>query len=97
MSHITIQDVEKTARLAKLQFSEEEKQVFAGSFNKIVGLVEQIAELNTDDVAPTTHAVEKQNVTRPDVVQPSLTIEEIEAVAPQFMENSIVVPKVIDH
>ncbi len=97
MADITLKDVENTARLAKLEFSQEQKEVFAGQFSRIIHFVEQIGELDTESVPPTTHAVEKTNVTRPDTVQPSLGAEEIAKVAPRFAEDSIIVPKVIEH
>lgn len=97
MANITIKDVENTARLAKLEFSGEEKEKFAEQFTNIVKFVEKISELNTDNVPPTTHAVEKQNVLRKDEVLPSLPNEELEKIAPQMIEGSIIVPRVIEH
>lgn len=97
MAEITLQDVENTARLAKLDFSRQEMEVFAGQFNRIVSFVEQIGELDTAEVVPMTHAVEKHNVTREDQIQPSLPVSEIEKLAPQFGDDSIIVPRIIEY
>lgn len=94
MAEITLYDVEKVARLAKLSFSEEEKEVFLHQFSRIVHFVEKIAELDTDKVSPTTHAMEKWNVFRKDEETPSLSNTEIKDLAPRFDEGYIIVPKV---
>jgi|YNPBryulayer2012_1023412.scaffolds.fasta_scaffold03049_3 aspartyl-tRNA(Asn)/glutamyl-tRNA(Gln) amidotransferase subunit C len=97
MSNITLSDVEKVAKLAKLSFSDQEKEVFLQQFSRIVGFVEKIGELDTEDVPPTTHAVEKFNVLRKDEEKPSLSPEVIAALAPRFEEGHIIVPKVKSH
>lgn len=96
MAEITKQDVEKTARLAKLEFTGEQEEVFASQFSNIVKFVEQIAELDTSDVPPTTHAVEKSNVMRADEVKTSMPMQDIEKIAPQFADGNIVVPRIIE-
>ncbi len=97
MPHINIGDVEKTAALAKLDFNGEEMEKFAGQFDRIIGFVEKISELDTDNVMPTTHAVENINVFRRDTVSPSMTNNEIESIAPRFSDGNIVVPKIIEY
>jgi aspartyl-tRNA(Asn)/glutamyl-tRNA(Gln) amidotransferase subunit C len=97
MPKVEIKDVENVAKLAKLEFSNDEIDKFSEQFNKIVGFVEKIGELDTKDISPTTHAVEKSNVMRPDKVVPSLDTSEIEAIAPKAVDGNIIVPKVIDY
>jgi aspartyl-tRNA(Asn)/glutamyl-tRNA(Gln) amidotransferase subunit C len=97
MSKISIQDVEKTASLAKLEFTGEEKEKFADQFSKIVGFVEKISGLDTGNMKPMTHAVEKKNVVRKDEVKPSMPNDEIKSIAPEFSDGNIVVPKIIEY
>lgn len=97
MAQITTADVEKVASLAKLEFSKEEMGKFAGQFSRIIGFVEKIGELDTGNMRPMTHAVEKQNVVRKDEVIPSMPNDEIMSIAPKSMDGSIVVPKVIEY
>lgn len=97
MANITIEEVEKVAALAKLEFTGEEKKKFTEQFAKVVDFIEQIGQLNTDDVKPMTHAVEKMNVLREDTVLPSMPNEEIGKIAPKFSDGSITVPKVIEY
>jgi len=94
MAEITLSDVEKVAKLAKLSFSDEEKEVFLQQFSRIVHFVEKIGELDTEQVPPTTHAVEKWNVLRRDEEGESLPNEEIARLAPRFEEGHIIVPRV---
>lgn len=97
MPDITLKDVEKTALLAKLEFSGQEKNSFLEQFSKIVGFVEKISELDTGKIVPMTHAVEKSNTVRTDTVKGSMKIEEISAIAPRFDSGCIVVPKIIEY
>lgn len=97
MAEITRKEVEKTAKLAHLSFSDAEIDKFAEQFNQIVGFVEQISELNTENIEPTTHAVAKQNVLRKDEVHESMPLTDIEQNAPRFQDGSYVVPRIIEH
>ncbi len=97
MADISLSDVEKVAKLAKLSFSDQEKEVFLQQFSKIVHFVEKIGELDTEQIAPMTHAVEKWNVLREDSETASLSNEEIAIIAPRFDEGHIIVPKVKTH
>ncbi len=97
MSHMNIEDVKKVATLAKLEFEENELQNFAEQFNKIVGFVEKISELNTTNVEPMVYPIENKNVMREDIVKQSMPNEEIEKNAPDFKNGCIVVPKIIEY
>lgn len=97
MPQITTNDIKKTAVLSKLEFSDEQLEKFNAQFAKIVGFVDKIGELNTDNISPTTHAVEKMNVVRKDEVQVSMPNEDIGSIAPKFADGSIIVPKIIEY
>ncbi len=92
---ITIEDVEKVAALAKLEFSEAEKAKIAEQLDQIVGYVEKLQELDTEDVPPTTHVIDLVNVLRDDRVEPWLTQEEALRNAPAHKHGYFSVPKVI--
>lgn len=93
---ITVSDVEHVARLARLELGEEEKQLFAGQMDAILGYVEKLKELPTDDILPTSHAVPMENAFREDLVRPSLGIEGALANAPDRVASFYRVPKVIE-
>lgn len=93
---ITKEEVEKIAKLAKLEFTEEEKQRFTQQLAEIVSYVEKLRELNTQDVKPTSHVIELKNVLREDKVGKSLSQEEALANAPAKRKSHFSVPKVIE-
>ncbi|MBC8017721.1 MAG: Asp-tRNA(Asn)/Glu-tRNA(Gln) amidotransferase subunit GatC [Verrucomicrobia bacterium] len=94
--NISIADVEHVARLARLEFSEEEKKLFAGQMAAIFGYVEKLKELNTEGILPTSHAVPMENAFREDVALPAFSTETALANAPDRVESFFRVPKVIE-
>ncbi len=93
---MTIADVEQVARLARLELTAEDKELFAGQMDAILGYVEKLKELNTDGIVPTSHAVPMENAFRADVVRPSIGLEKALANAPEKTGTFFVVPKVIE-
>jgi aspartyl-tRNA(Asn)/glutamyl-tRNA(Gln) amidotransferase subunit C len=94
--NITVADVEHVARLARLELGTDEKNLFAVQMDAILGYVEQLKELNTDGIVPTSHAVPMENAFREDRAQPSIGIEKALANAPDRVESFFRVPKVIE-
>ena len=96
MAKITIQEVEHVAKLACLEFDEEEKKKLAEQLGRILDYIEQLNELDTEDVEPTSHVIPVKNVVRPDVVKPSLTRDEALSNAPSNVNGLFEVPKIIE-
>ena len=48
MSRITIEDVKKVAKLARLDLEDEKIETFAGQLEKILGYVAQLERINTE-------------------------------------------------
>ena len=92
---IEIEDVEKIATLAKLEFSSQEKQELAKELEQIVSYVARLNELDTKAVEPTLHITDLKNVLREDKVQDWLDQEQSLANAPQKKQGYFSVPKVI--
>jgi len=93
---ISLENVEHVAKLARLQLSDEEKEKFLGQLNAILEYADKLNELNTDDVAPTTHVLPIFNVMREDEVRPSLPLEQVMANAPEEEDGHFRVPAVLD-
>ncbi len=93
---LTKSEVEHVARLARLELSAEEKELFAGQMDAILGHVDTLKELNTDGILPTSHAVPVENAFRPDKAYPSIGVEKALANAPDRAESFYRVPKVIE-
>jgi aspartyl-tRNA(Asn)/glutamyl-tRNA(Gln) amidotransferase subunit C len=92
---ITIKDVEYVAGLAKLEFSEAEKRKFAKELDKIIKYIDQLKEVDTENIPPTSHIIPMENVLREDKVEPSLSQDEALANAPDKKDGYFKVPKVI--
>ncbi|MBI5789690.1 MAG: Asp-tRNA(Asn)/Glu-tRNA(Gln) amidotransferase subunit GatC [Candidatus Schekmanbacteria bacterium] len=93
---ITTKEVEYVARLARLRLSEDEKERITQQLDQTLDYVQQLNQLDTKDVPPTSHVLELKNVWREDQVQPSLPLTETLANAPQSKDEFFVVPKVIE-
>ncbi|WJH37136.1 Asp-tRNA(Asn)/Glu-tRNA(Gln) amidotransferase subunit GatC [Paenibacillus aurantius] len=93
---VTIKDVEHVAKLARLELSVEEQQVFTGQLNAILKYAEKLNELNTEGVEPTSHPMPLSNVMREDEVRPSLPVETVMRNAPDEEDGQIKVPAVLE-
>ena len=93
---LTLEDVEHVALLARLELSEEEKQLFATQLAKILEYVAKLDELNTDEVEPVFHVVSLSNVFREDEVRVSLPLEKVLQNAPKASHDCFDVPKIIE-
>jgi aspartyl-tRNA(Asn)/glutamyl-tRNA(Gln) amidotransferase subunit C len=89
-------DIEKVARLARLELSEEEKVTFGNQLEQILAYMEQLNGLDTTGVEPTSHAIPIYNVFRKDEVKASFSQEEVLAIAPDQEDGHLKVPKIIE-
>lgn len=92
---VTITDVEHVAALARLRFTDVEKQKLTGELNAILAYMEQLNSLDTSEVEPLSHVIELQNVFREDVCTESLPRADALKNAPAATEQFFRVPKVI--
>ena len=86
----------KVAKLARLELTDAEVQEFTGQLSAILGYVEKMNELDTDDVEPLAHCLPISNVLREDRVKESLGTEKTLANAPQRDNEFFKVPKILD-
>jgi aspartyl-tRNA(Asn)/glutamyl-tRNA(Gln) amidotransferase subunit C len=95
----TDMDVRKIAKLAHLEITDEEADVYAPQLEKIVGYVKQLNELDTDSVEPMlgglTDEGENTMTIREDEVIPSLGQEAALEEAPSAVAGHFQVPKVL--
>jgi aspartyl-tRNA(Asn)/glutamyl-tRNA(Gln) amidotransferase subunit C len=93
---VTLEDVRKVARLARLRFTPEEEGRLIDDLNQVLDYVASLDELDTSNVAPTAHVLPISNVFRNDEKRPSLSQAEALANAPSSGHGHFRVPKVID-
>jgi aspartyl-tRNA(Asn)/glutamyl-tRNA(Gln) amidotransferase subunit C len=89
---ITREQVLHVAALAQLGLSEEEVGRFEGQLSAILESVGKIAELDLEGVEPTSHPLDIVNVLGEDVPEPSLSLEDALANAPDPEDGSFGVP-----
>jgi aspartyl-tRNA(Asn)/glutamyl-tRNA(Gln) amidotransferase subunit C len=87
--------VRHIARLARIELREGELGRLARELATIVGYFDKLGELDTEGVEPLLHAVEEQNVLRPDEAGDSLGVEAALANAPRQDGSFFCVPRVI--
>ena len=93
---VTLDDVRKVAKLARLSFSEEEEARLVTDLNQMLAYVASLDALDTSQVAPTTHVLPLSNVFRSDEPTESLSQEAALANAPRSGHGHFRVPKVIE-
>ena len=91
---ITIKDVEHVAKLARLELTEAEKEMFTEQLGDVLAHVEKMNEVNTTDVEPMNHPIDFVNVMREDNKIYENTREELMANAPDIEGEFFKVPKI---
>lgn len=94
---ITREMTDHVAALSRLSFSEEELEGFTSQLNEILGHIEQLDELDTADVPPTSHMFITKTPMREDKVREDASpVEELIENAPRRQDHFYVVPRVIE-
>jgi aspartyl-tRNA(Asn)/glutamyl-tRNA(Gln) amidotransferase subunit C len=93
--HHTV-DVPYLARLARLELTQEEIDLFGGQLGRILDHVEQMNKLDISGIEPTAHAISVFDVIREDAVTESLPKQTILENAPHNANGLFLVPKVLD-
>ena len=92
---ITRDEVRHVAELARLELSESEEERMTGQMNGILEYMDKLNEIDTKGISATTHAIQLQNVFRPDEVRDSLERQEALTNAPETDGVNFIVPKVL--
>jgi aspartyl-tRNA(Asn)/glutamyl-tRNA(Gln) amidotransferase subunit C len=95
MANLTRADVEHVAHLARLGLTEEELARFEGQLNHVLDQYSILTSLDTEHIAPTAQTIELANILRDDIVQPSLSVEDALANAPERSGDHFLVPAII--
>jgi aspartyl-tRNA(Asn)/glutamyl-tRNA(Gln) amidotransferase subunit C len=93
---LTIDEVARVALLARLRLTPDELPTYTGQLNAIVGFVQQLQALDTANVEPLAHGIDRHNVFRDDVLGPALPRHQALANAPKRNEEGFLVPAVLD-
>jgi aspartyl-tRNA(Asn)/glutamyl-tRNA(Gln) amidotransferase subunit C len=92
---ISREEVEKVSLLGRLLLSEEELDTMTHQLGDILGYMDLLSEVNTENVEPMAHALDVANVFRNDKARPSLDREDALANAPHRDAECYLVPAVL--
>ena len=95
MAELSEEQVRNVAMLSRLELTDDEIRHFTKDLGSILGYVEQLNELDTSTVPPTSHSFHVENVFREDIVRKSLSNEEALANAPDHEDECFKVPAVL--
>ena len=93
---LTLEQVDRIARLAHIELSPAEAEATQAKLNGIFGLIEVMQAVDTTGVAPMSHSQDLIQRLRNDAVTETNRREAYQAVAPEAEKGLYLVPKVIE-
>jgi aspartyl-tRNA(Asn)/glutamyl-tRNA(Gln) amidotransferase subunit C len=93
---LSLQDIQRIARLARLAITSEEAEGMQAQLNNIFGLIEQMQAVDTAGVEPMSHARDVHLRLREDLPTETNQREKFQAIAPSVEKGLYLVPKVIE-
>jgi aspartyl-tRNA(Asn)/glutamyl-tRNA(Gln) amidotransferase subunit C len=88
--HLSVEEIRKIARLARLELTPDEESRYAGQLGEVVTYIDQLERFAVeDDAAPAAAGVE-----RSDLAVPGLSLEEWLGNAPAALDRFVLVPQV---
>ena len=89
-------DIEYLTKLAHMELSSEEKISLEKDLESIIGYMNILSSINTDDIEPMEHILGLSNVTRKDIVAPSYDRERLLSCAPKSEDGFYNVPIAVE-
>jgi aspartyl-tRNA(Asn)/glutamyl-tRNA(Gln) amidotransferase subunit C len=89
------EEVAHVARLARLQLTDDELELFTSQLAEVLDHAADISSLNLAGVTTTAHAMAVTNVLRPDEVRPVLDRDEVLGQAPSVEDHRFRVPRIL--
>ncbi|MGM7724702.1 Asp-tRNA(Asn)/Glu-tRNA(Gln) amidotransferase subunit GatC [uncultured Metabacillus sp.] len=96
MSRISVEQVKHVANLARLAITEEDAKLFTQQLDAIITFAEQLNEVDTENVKPTSHVLDMKNIMREDTPKKGLDNEEVIKNAPDHEDGYIRVPSILE-
>jgi len=93
---ISREEVQRVALLARLRLTPQEESQLTEQLDHILGYMEKLAELDTSNVEPFSHAVDAVNAMREDIVTNRPNADALLANAPDRDATYFKVPKIIE-
>ncbi len=96
MTRISKEEVKHVANLARLAITDDETEKLQKQLDSIITFAEQLNELDTENIEPTTHVLHMKNVLREDKASKGLPREEVLKNAPDQQDGQIRVPGIME-
>ena len=93
---ISPKEVLNIANLARLQIKQDEVEQYATDLSNIIGLVEQMNAVDTQDILPMAHPLDAVQRLRDDKVTEENQRDKFQTIAPSAEKGLYLVPKVIE-
>ncbi len=93
---LTQDQVGQIAYLARLSLSDEQLESNTKDLNSILGLAEQLADIDTNDIEPMAHPLHMSQRLREDVVNEQDQSELFQTIASKIGNKHYLVPTVIE-
>ena len=90
------EDVKNIAHLARLAISDEAVERYTDDLSRILDLVEQMNQVDTDGVQPMAHPMDAQQRLREDKATETNQREKFQSIAPDVESGLYRVPRVIE-
>lgn len=93
---ISNETIDHIAHLARLEFEGEKKEAIREDLQRIISFMDKLQEVNTDAVEPLIFMTDEVNHLREDIVQETLTQDEVLLNAPKRDSDYFRIPKVLN-
>ncbi|HHV29643.1 Asp-tRNA(Asn)/Glu-tRNA(Gln) amidotransferase subunit GatC [Acetivibrio mesophilus] len=88
--------LEHVANLARLNFTDKEKEKLMLDMENIISYIDKLNELDTSEIIPTDHVIPIKNIFRDDEVLDSYPKDKMLMNAPSKEDGCFKVPKVVE-
>jgi aspartyl-tRNA(Asn)/glutamyl-tRNA(Gln) amidotransferase subunit C len=95
MASISRDDVAHVARLARLELTEAELELFTSQLAAVLEHAADVESLDVGDIPPTMHPYPLRNVMREDDVRPGVDRDEVLGQAPAAEDGRFKVPPIL--
>ena len=94
-NQLSIQEVEKVAKLARLKLNQDQLELYAGQLSSILEHIAELEKLEIEGVEPMAHPIPLNNRLDDDVPADPMPVEALLRNAPEVVDSFISVPKVL--
>lgn len=88
-------EVEHIAKLARIDLSEQDKKTFSAQLTEILEYVRKLNEVDTEEIEPTAHVTQLENIMRHDKAGTCVGQEDLIKAAPKNQDGCVKVKAIL--